>query len=151
MTKASVALGHCFRLPSNLDIKVARSAVAPTEPPAINLPPPGTARRWSLRPAAARGSRSGPMLRRRPPSPCAQSDDDARKVSFREVLDVLPLGFATDLEAAKLLVREIGVAGVPGSSFFREPERRYVRFHFAKQEQTRRAARERRARLRLGR
>jgi aminotransferase len=67
------------------------------------------------------------------------------------VLDVLPLGFATDLEAAKLLVREIGVAGVPGSSFFREPEHRYVRFHFAKQEQTRRAARERRARLRLGR
>jgi aminotransferase len=35
------------------------------------------------------------------------------------------------------------VAGVPGSSFFREPEHRYIRFHFAKREETLLAAGER--------
>ncbi len=33
------------------------------------------------------------------------------------MVDVSPLGFATDTEAAEWLVREVGVAGVPGSSF----------------------------------
>ena len=37
-------------------------------------------------------------------------------------------------------MREIGVAGVPGSSFFREPEHRFIRFHFAKNETTLNAA-----------
>ena len=32
------------------------------------------------------------------------------------------------------------MAGVPGSSFFREPEHRFIRFHFAKKEETLRAA-----------
>jgi aspartate/methionine/tyrosine aminotransferase len=41
-----------------------------------------------------------------------------------------------------------GLAGVPGSSFFREPEHRYIRFHFAKKEETLRAAGERLLRLR---
>jgi aminotransferase len=40
------------------------------------------------------------------------------------------------------------VAGVPGSSFFREPEHRFIRFHFAKKEETLRAAGERLLRLR---
>jgi aminotransferase len=48
------------------------------------------------------------------------------------------------------MVREIGVAGVPGSSFFREPEQRYIRFHFAKREETLLAAGERLAKLRRG-
>jgi aminotransferase len=34
----------------------------------------------------------------------------------------------------------VGVAGVPGSSFFREPENRFLRFHFAKKEETLHAA-----------
>ena len=71
--------------------------------------------------------------------------------AYYVLLDISSLGFATDHEAAEWLVREIGVAGVPGSSFFREPEHRYVRFHFAKREETLRAAGERLARLRLGR
>jgi len=41
------------------------------------------------------------------------------------------------------MVCEVGVAGVPGSSFFREPEHRYIRFHFAKREETLIAAGER--------
>jgi len=64
------------------------------------------------------------------------------------LLDVSPLGHASDLVAAEWITRELGVAGVPGSSFFREPEQRYVRFHFAKGEEVLRGAGERLARLR---
>jgi aspartate/methionine/tyrosine aminotransferase len=60
--------------------------------------------------------------------------------AYYVMLDISSLGFANDLEAAEWFVREIGVAGVPGSSFFRDPEHRYVRFHFAKREETLRAA-----------
>lgn len=60
--------------------------------------------------------------------------------AYYVLLDISSLGFKTDLEAAEWMVRDIGVAGVPGSSFFREPEYRYVRFHFAKKEETLRAA-----------
>ena len=57
------------------------------------------------------------------------------------------LGFA----AAEWFVREIGVAGVPGSSFFREPEHRFIRFHFAKQEESLDAAGEKLEKLKQGR
>ncbi len=60
--------------------------------------------------------------------------------AYYAMLDISPLGFATDTEAAEWLIKEVGVAGVPGSSFFREPEQRYIRFHFAKKEATLRAA-----------
>ena len=60
--------------------------------------------------------------------------------AYYVMVDVSPLGFATDTEAAEWLVREVGVAGVPGSSVFREPETRYVRFHFAKKAETLHAA-----------
>ena len=71
--------------------------------------------------------------------------------AYYVMVDVSALGFRTDTAAAEWLVREVGVAGVPGSSFFREPEPRYIRFHFAKREETLLAAGERLARLaRLG-
>ena len=60
--------------------------------------------------------------------------------AYYAMLDISPLGFATDTAAAEWLIKEVGVAGVPGSSFFREPEQRYIRFHFAKKEATLRAA-----------
>lgn len=68
--------------------------------------------------------------------------------AYYVMLDISSLGFARDHDAAEWLVREIGVAGVPGSSFFREPEHRYIRFHFAKREETLRAAGEKLLRLR---
>jgi L-glutamine---4-(methylsulfanyl)-2-oxobutanoate aminotransferase len=68
--------------------------------------------------------------------------------AYYVLVDISTLGFATDLEAATWLIKEIGVAGVPGSSFFREPEHRYIRFHFAKKESTLHAAGERLLRLR---
>jgi aminotransferase len=66
-------------------------------------------------------------------------------------MDISSLGFATDTEAAEWFVREIGVAGVPGSSFFREPEHRFIRFHCAKQIETLNAAGEKLGRLKKGR
>lgn len=67
--------------------------------------------------------------------------------AYYVLLDISSLGFSSDTEAAEWMVREIGVAGVPGSSFFREPEHRFIRFHFAKQEVTLKAAGERLRRL----
>jgi aspartate/methionine/tyrosine aminotransferase len=63
--------------------------------------------------------------------------------AYYVLVDIFSLKFTSDLEAAEWLVREVGVAGVPGSSFFREPVHRYVRFHFAKKEATLHAAGER--------
>lgn len=60
--------------------------------------------------------------------------------AYYTLLDISPLGFSTDTEAAGWMTREVGVTGVPGSSFFREPEHRYIRLHFAKKEETLRAA-----------
>jgi aminotransferase len=53
-----------------------------------------------------------------------------------------------DVYFAEWLTRRVGVAAVPGSSFFREPVRNYVRFHFAKRPATLDAAGERLLRLR---
>jgi aspartate/methionine/tyrosine aminotransferase len=62
------------------------------------------------------------------------------KGAYYVMVDISPLGFASDVAAAEWLVREIGVAGVPGSSFFRDPVNHLIRFHFAKQESTLREA-----------
>ncbi|MDZ4744328.1 MAG: aminotransferase class I/II-fold pyridoxal phosphate-dependent enzyme [Verrucomicrobiota bacterium] len=50
------------------------------------------------------------------------------------LVDISPLGFASDTEAAEWMVKTIGLTGVPGSSFFREPVNHLIRFHFAKDE-----------------
>lgn len=60
--------------------------------------------------------------------------------AYYVLVDISSLGFPKDLAAAEWLVREVGVAGVPGSSFFREPENRFIRFHFAKSDATLQAA-----------
>ncbi|MDQ8196644.1 aminotransferase class I/II-fold pyridoxal phosphate-dependent enzyme [Pelagicoccus enzymogenes] len=67
--------------------------------------------------------------------------------AYYVMVDISSLGFPNDTEAAKWFARELGVAGVPGSSFFREPEHRFIRFHFAKKEETLIAAGERLLRL----
>ncbi len=59
------------------------------------------------------------------------------------MLDVSPFGYASDVEFAHWMTREIGVAPVPGSSFFPYPENRYVRLNFAKRPATLHAAGER--------
>ncbi len=42
----------------------------------------------------------------------------------------------SDLEFCEWMTREIGVAAVPGSSFFREPVNNLIRLHFAREKQT---------------
>lgn len=59
------------------------------------------------------------------------------------MLDISGFGYASDVEFAHWMTREIGVAPVPGSSFFPQPENRYVRLHFAKRPETLHAAGER--------
>lgn len=70
--------------------------------------------------------------------------------AYYVLVDISSLGFKHDNEAAEWFVRDVGVAGVPGSSFFREPEHRFIRFHFAKKEETLAAAGERLLRLSQG-
>ncbi len=67
------------------------------------------------------------------------------------MLDVTPLGFASDVDCAHWMAREIGVAPVPGSSFFAAAENRYVRLHFAKGREVLAAAGERLLGLARGR
>ena len=71
--------------------------------------------------------------------------------AYYVLVDLQGWGFAHDREAAEWFVKEIGVAGVPGSSFFREPVAPMIRFHFAKREETLRAAGERLTRARSAR
>jgi len=63
--------------------------------------------------------------------------------AYYVMVDVSDFGCPSDTTFCEWLTREVGVAAVPGSSFFREPESRYIRFHFAKKEETLRAAGER--------
>jgi aminotransferase len=67
--------------------------------------------------------------------------------AYYVLIDIEPLGEKNDTAFAEWLIREIGVAGVPGSSFFREPVHNLIRFHFAKKLETLDAAGERLLRL----
>jgi aminotransferase len=63
--------------------------------------------------------------------------------------DISSFGFADDVAFARHLVTEIGVAAVPGSSFYRDAAlgRTKLRFTFCKKDETLDAAAERLARL----
>lgn len=56
--------------------------------------------------------------------------------AYYVLVDISDFGFPDDTEFALWLVKEIGVTGVPGSSFFHEPVKNLIRFHFAKNEET---------------
>ena len=66
--------------------------------------------------------------------------------------DISAFEFPDDVAFAKYLVKEIGVAAVPGSSFYRDPAhgRTHLRFTFCKTEKTFEAAAERLAKLKAG-
>jgi aminotransferase len=59
--------------------------------------------------------------------------------------DISPLSVDNDLEFTRYLVKDVGVAVVPGSSFFHDPSSgsRYIRFCFCKKDETLQAASER--------
>lgn len=52
------------------------------------------------------------------------------------LIDISEFRYASDMEFAEALARDVGVGAVPGSSFFKEAENRYVRLHFAKKDET---------------
>ena len=60
--------------------------------------------------------------------------------AYYVMVDIGALGKANDVEASDWFIKTIGVAGVAGSSFFREPVNNYIRFHFAKRDETLHAA-----------
>src|SRR4029077_1872675 len=64
--------------------------------------------------------------------------------------DISRFGFADDLSFARYLVEKIGIATVPGSSFYDDPSQgsRQVRFTFCKKESTLAACAEKLSKLR---
>jgi aspartate/methionine/tyrosine aminotransferase len=56
--------------------------------------------------------------------------------AYYVLVDIAEFGAASDVDFCEWLTRQVGVAAVPGSSFFREPVRTLIRFHFAKKEET---------------
>ncbi len=57
-------------------------------------------------------------------------------VDIQEFLDLPMFHGFTDLEFCEWMIRNIGVAAVPGSSFFKEPVNHLIRLHFAREEAT---------------
>jgi aminotransferase len=70
--------------------------------------------------------------------------------AYYVMTDISAFGFADDVSFAKHLVKDIGVACVPGSSFYRDPRdgAKQVRFAFCKKNETLDAAAQRLAKLR---
>jgi aspartate/methionine/tyrosine aminotransferase len=65
--------------------------------------------------------------------------------AYYVMTDISAFGYKDDVEFSRFLVKDIGVAVVPGSSFYHEPElgRTQVRFTFCKRDETLAAAEER--------
>lgn len=57
-------------------------------------------------------------------------------VDIQEFLDQPKFQGYTDLEFCEWMIKNIGVAAVPGSSFFREKVNHLIRLHFARSEET---------------
>lgn len=56
--------------------------------------------------------------------------------AYYVLVDISEFGAKNDLEFCEWLAREVGVAAVPGSSFFKEDVNHLIRFHFAKNIET---------------
>lgn len=77
---------------------------------------------------------------------------DSPEGAYYVMCDISGFGFADDIEFTKHLIREIGVAVVPGSSFYHEPKQgsQMVRFCFCKLDETLEAAAENLTKLERG-
>lgn len=56
--------------------------------------------------------------------------------AYYVLVDISEFGEKDDYKFCEWLAKEIGVAAVPGSSFFKEDVNNYIRFHFAKKDET---------------
>ena len=63
--------------------------------------------------------------------------------AYYVMVDISEFGWLSDIAFCEWMAREVGVAVVPGSSFFHEPVNHLIRFHFAKRAETLAAAGER--------
>ena len=68
--------------------------------------------------------------------------------AYYVMVDISEFGYGNDYDLAVDLARKVGVGSVPGSSFFKEDVHDYVRFHFAKKDETLKAALDRLAEIR---
>ena len=68
--------------------------------------------------------------------------------AYYVMVDISEFGYKDDYEFCVDLAEKVGVGAVPGSSFFREDVNQYIRFHFAKKDDTLNAALERLADIR---
>ncbi|MDI9241870.1 pyridoxal phosphate-dependent aminotransferase [Fusibacillus kribbianus] len=57
-------------------------------------------------------------------------------IDIQEFLDLPQFAGYTDLEFCEWMIKNIGVAAVPGSSFFKEEVNHLIRLHFAREEAT---------------
>ncbi len=75
---------------------------------------------------------------------------DIPEGAYYVMADISGFGFANDIEFTKHLIREVGVAVVPGSSFYHDPSMgaQMVRFCFCKKDETLEAAAEKLAKIR---
>lgn len=60
--------------------------------------------------------------------------------AYYVMVDISEFGYTDDEKFCIDLAKEVGVGAVPGSSFFKEPINNYIRFHFAKKDETLNAA-----------
>lgn len=56
--------------------------------------------------------------------------------AYYVLVDISGFGYENDLDFCIRLAEKVGVGAVPGSSFFKEPENRFIRLHFAKRNDT---------------
>src|SRR5262252_1112151 len=73
------------------------------------------------------------------------------KGAYYIMCDIAKWGYPNDVEFTKFMVKDVGVATVPGSSFFSDPAagKDIIRFTFCKKEETLRAAEERLRKLHM--
>ena len=68
--------------------------------------------------------------------------------AYYVMIDISEFGYKSDIEFCEKMIKEIGIAAVPGSSFFREPVNNLIRLHFAKRKETLQKAGEKLLKLR---
>lgn len=68
--------------------------------------------------------------------------------AYYVLLDVSEFGVKDDVAFCEWMAEYVGVAAVPGSSFFKEDVHHLVRFHFAKKDDTLKEALKRLGKLR---
>ncbi len=56
--------------------------------------------------------------------------------AYYVLVDISEFGCNNDLKFCEWLAREVGVGAVPGSSFFQNDVNQFIRFHFAKKDET---------------